>query len=410
MAITDAWLKANSGKGREAVEEKTDRDGLSARVSKKGKVVFQLRFRHGGKQLRMDVGTYPLISLKQSREEALRFKAELEKGHDPRIIKKTDKAKNVEVQTLESVFNKWYDAYCIGNKKNHQQIKRSFELYVFPKLGGIPPDRISTDNWVTLLEEVKKKTPAIATRLLVNTKQMLSWAVRRKLVPSNELAAISAKNDLSLAQKPGKRSLSDEEIGMLLLALEHSRMSAKNRLFVKLCLIYGCRNGELRIAKKKDFDFKAMTWTVPAENHKVGKSTGKPLIRPITDDIKVLLDECFLLSGRGEALFNNADSNEPMGRSVPLSLPYNIMQWLRKNKSYEMPHWSIHDLRKTARTNFSTLTQPHIAEMMLGHKMPGEWGVYDQHHYLQEQADCLNQWTARLRHIVAIFPLDQGVN
>lgn len=410
MAITDAWLKANSGKGREVVEEKTDRDGLSARVSRKGKIVFQLRFRHGGKQLRMDVGTYPLISLKQAREEALRFKAELEKGHDPRIIKKTEKATNVEAQNLQGVFSKWYEAYCVGKKKSHQQIKRSFELYVFPELGDIPPDRISADHWLTLFEGVKKKKPAIAVRLLVNTKQMLSWAARRKLIPANELAAISARHDLNVTPKPGKRSLSDEEIGMVLLALEHSRMSIKNRLFVKLCLIYGCRNGELRIAKKKDFDFDAMTWTVPAENHKVGKTTGKPLIRPITDDIKVLLDECFLLSGRGEALFNNADSNEAMGRSVPLSLPYNIMQWLRKNKGFDMAHWSIHDLRKTARTNFSTLTQPHIAEMMLGHKIQGEWMTYDQHHYLEEQSDCLNQWTARLRSIAAIFPLNKGID
>jgi hypothetical protein len=60
-----------------------------------------------------------------------------------------------------------------------------------------------------------------------------------------------------------------------------------------------------------------------------------------------------------------------MGKSAPLALPYNIMQWLRRHEEYEMKHWSIHDLRKTARTNFSTLTEPHIAEIMLGHKLPG---------------------------------------
>ena len=399
MAITDAWLKANSGKGRNVVDEKTDRDGLSARVSKKGKIVFQMRFRHAHKQLRMDIGTYPLITLKRAREEVLKFKAELEKGHDPRVIKKTDKVQNIEVITLQVLFLKWYESYCIDNKKNAPDIKRSFEIYIFPKFGGLPPDRISTDSWITLLEDIKKKVPAITLRILVNTKQMLSWAVRRKLIASNALTEISAKQDLNIAKKPGIRALNDNEIRMLFLALNGSRISAKNKLFIQLCLIYGCRNGELRIAKKQQFDFDKMIWTIPAENHKIGITTGKPLIRPITESIKKLLDECLLLSGTSDNLFTNSDSNEVMGKGAPLALPYNIMQWLRKNKGYEMAHWSIHDLRKTARTNFSTITHPHIAEIMLGHKLPGEWQTYDHHLYLEEQTECLIKWVDRINTI-----------
>lgn len=37
---------------------------------------------------------------------------------------------------------------------------------------------------------------------------------------------------------------------------------------------------------------------------------------------------------------------------------------------------SMHDLRKTARTNFSRFTEFHVAEMMLGHAIPR---VYDYH-------------------------------
>lgn len=402
MAITDAWLKANNGKERKFVDEKTDRDGLSCRVSKKGKIVFQLRFRRNGKQSRVDIGTYPLISLKTARDEALKLKAELEKGHDPRVIKKTDKAKNIEALSLESVFSRWYESYCVHNKKGHKEIMRSFELYAFPRFGNIPPDKISTDNWLTLLEDIRKTKPAISLRLLINAKQMLSWATRRKLIASNPISEISAKQDLNIIKKPKLRSLSDEEIIMLLAALDGSRMAAKNKLFVKLCLIYGCRNGELRLSKKNDFNFEKMTWTVPPENHKTGLSTGKPLIRPITEDIKALLEECFRLSGNGQYLFNNVDSDDPMGRGATVQLPYNIMQWCRKKRGYEMQHWSVHDLRKTARTNFSTLTEPHIAEIMLGHKLPGEWQTYDQHLYLKEQSDCLIKWVWRLNALGTI--------
>ncbi len=72
------------------------------------------------------------------------------------------------------------------------------------------------------------------------------------------------------------------------------------------------------------------------------------------------------------------------------------MQHLRKHQNYEMKHWSLHDFRKTARTNFSTLTQPHIAEIMLGHSLGGVWRVYDHYDYLKEQADALEAWCTRL--------------
>lgn len=171
----------------------------------------------------------------------------------------------------------------------------------------------------------------------------------------------------------GDRSLSDEEIRLVWLAINESRMAAKNKLYLKLCLVLACRNGELRLSKKEHFDLNEMVWTVPPENHKLGKSSNKPLLRPIIPAVKVLIEEAIDLSGKGDYLFNNSGTNEPMGQSAPLQLPYNIMQWLRRHKDYEMKHWSVHDLRKTARTNLSSLTEPHIAEIMLGHRLPGSW-------------------------------------
>lgn len=398
MAITDAWLKANSGKARSTVEEKSDRDGLSCRISPKGKIVFQMRYRHDRKQCRVDIGTYPLTSLKSAREEALRLKTELEKGHDPRVVKKIDKAKNVDALSLNAIFDKWYVLQC-SKKKMATQIKRSFVIYVLPKFGIMPPDKLSADNWMTLLEGLSRTKPAIATRILVNTKQMLSWSVRRKLIEHNQLSDIEAKRDLNIVNKPKSRHLNDDEVALLIEALYGSRMAEKNKLFCLLCLIYGCRNGELRVSKRSHFDLDKMLWTVPPENHKIGMSTGKPLVRPIIDEIKVLIERCLALGGDSEYLFTNAGTNEPMGKGAPLPLPYNIIQWIRKNKGIEIAHWSIHDLRKTARTNFSTLTQPHIAEIMLGHKLPGQWQVYDQHLYLDEQVECLVKWIERLRRL-----------
>jgi len=195
MAIADTWLKATINKKQESAFERTDREGLSVRVSAKGKIVFQLRYRYDKKQHRVDIGTYPLITLKNAREEAQRFKSELEKGNDPRVVKKIQLRETIDALTMEAAFRKWYQSYCISNKKNHAEIMRSYELYVFPKLGNLPLDKITTDMWMTLLEKVTKKTPSIGDRILTNSKQMMSWAARRKIIDNNPLIEINAKTN-----------------------------------------------------------------------------------------------------------------------------------------------------------------------------------------------------------------------
>ncbi|MEO9655941.1 tyrosine-type recombinase/integrase [Marinomonas sp.] len=401
MALSEAWLKANHKKVRERPEEKTDRDGLSVRVSAKGKIVFQMRYRYEGKAARLDVGSYPLIGLKLARERAQEYRSKLEQGFDPRLVKRMEKQAIAQVESFSELFTQWYHSYCKKNKKSHLEIKRSFELYVIKEVGMLPVGAITLQQWLKILEDlVEAGKPSIADRILTNTKQMLKWCVRRQLADRNVLSDINAKQDLQVSSGVTDRTLSDSEIHYVWKAVDHSRMAPKNKNFVKLCLFFGCRNGELRLSEKAHFDFEKRVWEVPPENHKLGQKTGKPLLRPIIPEIEPLLKDAFALSGSGRYLFNNAGTDEPMGRSAPLALPYNIMQWLRKNEAYNMEHWSIHDLRRTARTNFSTLAPPHIGEIILGHKLPGEWQTYDQHQYLEEQAQAYGKWWERLKSIV----------
>lgn len=397
MALSDAWLKANYGRARPKSEEATDRDGLSVRVSPKGKITFQMRFRYAGKAARLDIGSYPGIGLKQARAECLRLRAELEKGHDPRIVKKLERLDIQTAHTLKDLFGDWYESYGKTSKKNPIEIFRSFEIHAFPILGDLPAESLTLHHWLSVLEPLGKAKPAIAERVLSNAKQMYHWARRRQLVDVNPIADIT-RRDLSIVRNVGERSLSDEELGQVLDGIEGSRLSQKNRLFLKLCIFYGCRNGEMRKAERSHFDFDRMTWTVPPENHKLGKKTGKPIVRPIIPEIMPWLDELFLLAGDSRFLFQKlrSSNDEPMGERTTLSFPTNIMVWLKKHRGVEMVHWSMHDLRKTARTNWSQLTQPHIAEIMLGHKLPGVWQVYDHHQYLDEQALAYKAWWSAL--------------
>lgn len=401
MALSDTWLKANNGKERAALEERSDREGLGVRVTPRGKITFQLRYRYDGRPRRLDLGSYPLMSLKEARAEAQRLRARHEQGHDPQIVRCLEKQAIIKADSIESLFRQWYEAYCQKNKKGHHDILRSFELHVFPVIGKLPAEQVTLHEWLNLLEKHATQRPGIAERILINAKQMLKWAMRRKLIATSALAGINAKEDLQIKKLPGSRTLSEDEITRVWRAIENSRIAAKNRLFLKLCLIYGCRNGELRQAQKSHFDFPRGVWTVPPGNHKLGHATGKPLLRPITPEIVPLIKEAMALSNGSRYLFTNTGSDEPMGTSAPLALPYNVMQWLRRHERFEMEHWSVHDLRRTARTNFSTLTAPHIAEIMLGHRLPGAWQVYDHHDYLQEQAGAYTAWFRKLETLTA---------
>ncbi|PHM78019.1 integrase [Xenorhabdus cabanillasii JM26] len=49
MPITDSWLRSVNGKHQEKMITKSDRDGLSVRVTPKRKIIFQFRYRWNGK-------------------------------------------------------------------------------------------------------------------------------------------------------------------------------------------------------------------------------------------------------------------------------------------------------------------------------------------------------------------------
>ncbi|WON77532.1 site-specific integrase [Serratia sp. UGAL515B_01] len=399
MALSDTWLRSTLGKEQEKILVKTDRDGLSVRVSLKGKITFQYRYRWGSKSERVDVGTYPAMSLKDARDAAIRLRGEIENNRNPRVVKATERIKAVGALTVQQVIEQWYESYCEKNKKNAGEIKRSFELHVFPKIGAVPHESANFHMWLSLLEQLTVKLPSIADRVLVNAKQAHRWAMRRQLVTNTPLTDLTSK-ELGVEIGTGERVLSHDEIALLWRCMEESRMTPKNALFIKLCLLFGCRGGELRLARVSDFDMGRKVWTVPPENHKMGTKTGKPLLRPIIPAAEEMIEECRRHNAGTQWLFVNTGKKTMMGKTVALSLPYNVMQFARRKFGIDMPHWSIHDLRRTMRTNLSDLTEPHIAEIMLGHKLPGVWQVYDKSDYLDEQCKAYAKWWARVESIV----------
>ena len=398
MPLTDTWLKKNLGKARVEQHVEPDRDGLSVRVSPKGKITFQMRFRYEGKQARLDLGSYPNLTLLQARKELQKMKGVLEAGQDPRVYKKLEAHKVTNALTFKELYLEWHEKYCMANKKNSQQQLRSFELYVFPKYGSLPADQITLHMWLELLEGHFEKSPSITDRLLTNTKQCLDWGLNRRLIENNPIRHITGKRDLNIKKNKVDRILEDDEVALIWKICDKSRMALKNALFIKICLFYANRYSELRMAKKTDFDFERKIWTVPPENHKTGKYTKRPLLRPILPEIEPFIRQAMELNNSIYMFVNNG-TKEMYGQNGPGKLPYNVMQYARKHYGVEMKHWSMHDLRRTARTHFSRFTSRDIAELMIGHTMPGEQGTYDYHDYQKEMSIAYKQWWEKLESL-----------
>jgi integrase len=79
-----------------------------------------------------------------------------------------------------------------------------------------------------------------------------------------------------------------------------------------------------------------------------------------------------------------------------------------KQEGFQIERWTIHDLRRTARSLMSRAgVLPHVAEQVLGHAQPGIIAVYDRHRYDAEKAEALNRLSALIHGVV--FPQDNVV-
>jgi integrase len=66
-----------------------------------------------------------------------------------------------------------------------------------------------------------------------------------------------------------------------------------------------------------------------------------------------------------------------------------------------MPHWTLHDLRRTARWLLARAgVADNIAERVLGHAIAGVAGAYNRFNYIDEKAEALDRLAKLIDQIV----------
>lgn len=376
MALSDTKLRSLHGKPYSGSPEVSDADGLSARISPKGVINFQFRYRWHGKAQRLGIGRYPAVALKEARAITSELRTLYDRGIDPRQY--FDKSGDIgNTATVKDCLNYW--------KENHVDVslrENSRELYkstVIKRLSdafeGRPVAEITVKQWVDLFTQEERENSRRARQLLVQLRSAMGWCIRRHFIPDCSVMKVEPR-DVGSRSETGDRILTYFELAEIWIAIERSRASTSNKLLHQMLMLWGARLSELRLSERHEFDLREMLWTVPKEHSK----TGKEIRRPIFKQIEPLLEKAMLTYDK--VLFPGNLITE----SLTISAANRYIKRIREG--LDIGYWRAHDFRRTLVTRLSEeAVAPHITERMLGHELGGVMAVYNKHDWIEGQKE-----------------------
>ena len=398
MAITDAWLRATQGKIYKGKPEVTHRDGLGVRVSPKGKITWIYRVVYLSKPVKMKLGEYPAMKMRDALRERDK-KAELViLGIDPRTgINLSDKALP---STIDDLIEYWVENHGKDNVKQWEALQKMFKTDISPYLGLHQAKNLELADFMPVFKKAKQRVSAKhSANLMSRFKQVLSYAVRHGLLKYNVLSEVR-KADVGVQTDTKKGKQNEAGIKALWKTIDDIAVHESNKNFLRLMMIFANRSNELRLAKKQDFDLENLVWTVPESNNKIRKKQGGAIRRAIPPLAKEIILHQFGIWPEFEIMFPPVvkEEDRPMSPNVPVEFGSKLADAI---KAAGFPRTTNHDMRRTARNMWEAMGVPfHVAETMLGHKVhTGVQSHYLDYDYLDEQRVAYLSWCYALTKI-----------
>lgn len=376
MAISDTKLRSLHGKPYSGSPEVSDADGLSARISPKGVINFQFRYRWHGKAQRLGIGRYPAVALKEARAITSELRILYDRGIDPRQY--FDKSVNIGNRaTVKDCLNYWKENYVdVSLRENSRELYKSTVIKrLSDAFEGRPVAEITVKQWVDLFTQEERENSRRARQLLVQLRSAMGWCIRRHFIPDCSVMKVEPR-DVGSRSETGDRILTYFELAEIWISIERSRASTSNKLLHQMLMLWGARLSELRLSERHEFDMREMVWTVPKDHSK----TGKEIRRPIFAQIEPLLEKAMLTYDK--VLFPGSLITEPLTISAANRYIKRIREGL------DLGYWRAHDFRRTLVTRLSEeRVAPHITERMLGHELGGVMAVYNKHDWIEGQKE-----------------------
>jgi integrase len=250
--------------------------------------------------------------------------------------------------------------------------------------------KITRRDIAPVITSVAKNSGEVtANRVRTSLLSFFSWAMTQGLVDTNPVIGTARNKEHSRT-----RVLEPAELGLIWYALGDDHFGA----IIKLLALTGQRAGEIAGLRWSEIHDDMIV--LPADRTKNHRAHVVPLSAPASEIIKAQPRRTTPSGEPRNLIFGLAGGAFSGWSNSKEKLEARIAEATGKT----LPHWTPHDLRRTAATGMAELgVQPHVIEAVLnhvsGHKA-GVAGVYNRSSYEREKRQALDLWAEHLTAIV----------
>jgi integrase len=351
--------------------------GFGLMVTANGHASFVCQYRTGRRSHRMSLK--PGLTLQDARREAKKLLGDVARGGDPLVERQ--KAARAGDDTFQSIA----EAYIKREGKSVRsmgQRRAVLERVVYPRLGARPVGEIKRSDIVRLLDKIDDdRGPVAADQTLAFMRRIMSWHASR----SDDFRSpiVRGMAHTKPRERARQRILTDDELRAVWNAAEAS--AGLFGPFVQFLLLTACRRTEAAAMASSEVD--GDVWTIPQERYKTGLELVLPL-SPLATRTLARLPKI----GEGKYVFTTDGERAFSGYSKAKA---------RFDKACGVTGWTLHDLRRTARSLMSRAgVDANVAERCLGHVIAGVRGIYDRHGYFDEKKRAFEALAALVERIL----------
>ena len=357
--------------------------GFGLRIREGGSRTWVYRYRIGTQQRSITLGSAKSVPLALARENAGRLEAKVRLGNDPALDKETARAAANTI--VGPLINQYLDEKKGEWRPNSlRQVRHHLLVHAKP-LHKLPIGAVSQRDISSLLSDVATDRPVASNRLRTSLTAFLGWVIRQGIaLPAGNIASYTQARK----ERSRERLLTDAEIR----AVWHACQNDDFGNIVKLLLLTGQREAEIGGLRWDEvFDDRIALSGERTKNKRAHVIPLSPPAKAILDSLRVI--------GRTLAFGRNDTRGFRGWGRAKQSLDKRIA-----NGSVPLPHWTLHDLRRTAATGMVGVgIEPHHVEAVLNHASGhrgGVAGIYNRSAYDKEKRVALDRWAAHLTSIV----------
>jgi integrase len=356
--------------------------GLYLLLQPSGRRGFAVRYRVGGATRKLTL--QPGISLASARKAAAAAMHEVSEGRDPAVARKAarERAANAARDTLRGVCTQYFGSKQARGLRTADERERVIAKYVYPRLASRQIDSVTRRDLIDLLDHIEENHGQRTADVVLGVlRRIFSWHALRSETFNSPIIKGMAR--YSYAQHARSRTLSDDELRKVWRAANNFGVYGA---LIKFLLLTTARRGEAAEIAFAEIDTDG-TWELPAARSK----TGQPVVRPLSQAARDLLDD---LPRIGECPFVfSLDGERPFGAFSH--------QKTRFDAACGVSGWTVHDLRRTARSLLSRagINADHAARV-LGHTIVGVRATYDRYEFFEEKKFALEALAGQIGRIV----------